>query len=408
MDTLQSDERKRRGITITEPSVGANDDEEDEPVVEQLVDKRKLKSIIIDTRAEDKKYRKEQREASLLNRHHPQPSPQPVNQPEHEGGFSGTQPDPLIQSSIAATSGDHTGNEGEDKDAEGNIIMKEAAATEENIDNQEKDKELEKQIEQETKLEKEDEGNEEFKRWINDETQFGPQPEKEVTIEEQPFDPEKFIQTPQNSTSIPPLETSTKDPTSPKAPTPPKDSPPKYSTPPISPLGSDDKSTSESSSSSHHSSPPPSVTTSKHKSIKKPDNPVDLQEQVQHLTTMVTNLAKQVEDFHGTKQQIDKFMKADLDGMIKTYTNDYLTENLVGIMTPQVTSLVEPLKDNLEYRIKSVVRKMLSTTPFTLQPAKASTTTPTASEPSFDELLVQIYEKIAYKTTITPEEIALV
>ena len=68
-------------------------------------------------------------------------------------------------------------------------------------------------------------------------------------------------------------------------------------------------------------------------------------------------------------------MKADLTGLIRTFTLDYLTENLVEIVTPEVTSLVAPIKDNLEHRIRSVVKKMLSTTPFTLHPAKASTTT---------------------------------
>lgn len=170
LETLQTNERKRRGITITEPSVGVNDDEEDEPVVEQLVDKQKLESIIVDTRAEEKQHRKELKESSLLSRYHPQPSPQPVNQPENEGGSSGIQPDPLLQSNIAATSVENTGTEGADKDVEGIIIMKEAADTEE------KDKEVEIQIEQEKGIE--DEENEEFNRWINDETQFGPQPEK--------------------------------------------------------------------------------------------------------------------------------------------------------------------------------------------------------------------------------------
>ena len=64
---------------------------------------------------------------------------------------------------------------------------------------------------------------------------------------------------------------------------------------------------------------------------------------------MVTSLAKQVEDFKEAKQQIDKFMKADLTGLIRTFTLDYLTENLVEIVTPEVTSLVAPIKDNLEH-----------------------------------------------------------
>ena len=118
---------------------------------------------------------------------------------------------------------------------------------------------------------------------------------------------------------------------------------------------------------------------------------------------MVTGLAKQVEDFQEAKQKIDKFMKADLTGLIRTFTLDYLTENLVEIVTPEVTCLVAQIKDNLEHRIRSVVEKMLSTTPFTLHPAKASTSTTTIPEPSFDDLLAQLYDKVAYKTTQTTE-----
>lgn len=54
LETFEAESRKRKGITINEP----NDDEEDEPIVEQLVDKRKLKSIIVDTRAEEKQFLK--------------------------------------------------------------------------------------------------------------------------------------------------------------------------------------------------------------------------------------------------------------------------------------------------------------------------------------------------------------
>jgi hypothetical protein len=45
LETYEEETRKRKGITINEP----NDDDEDEPIVEQLVDKRKLKSIVVDT-----------------------------------------------------------------------------------------------------------------------------------------------------------------------------------------------------------------------------------------------------------------------------------------------------------------------------------------------------------------------
>ena len=50
LETFKAEKRKRQGITINEPG----DDEEDEPVVEPLVDKRRLKSIVVDTRSEEK------------------------------------------------------------------------------------------------------------------------------------------------------------------------------------------------------------------------------------------------------------------------------------------------------------------------------------------------------------------
>lgn len=189
-------------------------------------------------------------------------------------------------------------------------------------------------------------------------------------------------------------------------PPPPQDSPPKDPTPPASSLSSHNESSSESSP--EHSSPIPSETASKQQSINEPTKPVDLQEQVNTLTTMVTGLAKQVEDFQESKQQIDKFLNADFSGFIKTVTLDYFTENLVEIVTPEVTNLIEPIRDNLDHRIRSVVKKMLSTTPFTLHTTKAFTATPTIPEPSFDELLAQLYYKVAYKTTQTTEEKALV
>lgn len=120
--TFEADSSKRKGITINEP----NDDEDDEPIVEQLVDKRKLKSIIVDTRAEDKQFRKDQRDASLLSRLHPQP----VNLSEHEGTTSSIVPP--IESTTPEPS-----DRVEDKDAEGNITMTEAANTEERVDEQE-------------------------------------------------------------------------------------------------------------------------------------------------------------------------------------------------------------------------------------------------------------------------------
>lgn len=150
---------------------------------------------------------------------------------------------------------------------------------------------------------------------------------------------------------------------------PPATSPPKDPTPPASSSSSHNESSSESSP--EHSSPTPSETASKQQSINEPAKPVDLQEQVNTLTTLVTNLAKQVEDFQESKQKIDKFLKADLEGIIKTFTYDYLTENLVEIVTLEVTNLIQPISNELEHRIRSGIKKLLSTTSFTLHPVKA-------------------------------------
>jgi hypothetical protein len=45
LETFEAEKRKRQGITINEP----DDAEEDEPIFEPLVDKRRLKSIVVDT-----------------------------------------------------------------------------------------------------------------------------------------------------------------------------------------------------------------------------------------------------------------------------------------------------------------------------------------------------------------------
>lgn len=267
----------------------------------------------------------------------------------------------------------------EDKDAKGNITMTDATNIEENVDEQENftsDQGFDSFITPEYVAQEE-----ERRRKENE--------EKEA------FDTNIFLQSSSQS-----KQTSSKQPPLPTA------SPPKDPTPPASSSSSHNESSSESSP--EQSSPPPSETASKQQSINEPTKPVDLQEQVTNLTTLVTNLAKQVEDFQEAKQQIDKFMKADLEGIIKTFTFDYLTDNLVDIVTPQVTSLVEPIKDHLEHRIRSVVKKMLSTTPFTLHPAKASTSTPTISESSVEDLIAQLYDKVAYKTNLTTEETVLI
>ena len=86
------EERKRRGITITEHGEDVDDVEEEE---EPLVRKLKLKSIVVDDRPKKKQEEKELKEALHLSRYHPQPPPN--TRPSSEAGSSSAHPDPVNQ-----------------------------------------------------------------------------------------------------------------------------------------------------------------------------------------------------------------------------------------------------------------------------------------------------------------------
>lgn len=92
----------------------------------------------------------------------------------------------------------------------------------------------------------------------------------------------------------------------------------------------------------------------------------ELQEQVKTLATMVTTLSQQVEDLQQTKAQVDESMTADMDATIKAYTEDYLTNNLVAIATPEVSNLLTQINSSLNRKIKEVVERMLRNTPYYL------------------------------------------
>jgi hypothetical protein len=308
--------------------------------------------------------------STLLSRIHPQPSSQPI----HEGTTSSSIV-PLIESTTLVPS-----NRVEDKDTKGNTTMTEAVDTEERVDEQEQEP-FNTHLDFDPFITPEYVAQEEERR-------------RKETEEKEAFDTNLFLQSSSQS-----KQTSSQQPPLPAA------SPPKDPTPPASSSSSHKESSSESSS--EHSSPKPSETVSKQQSVNEPPKPVDLQEQVNSLTTMVTKLAKQVEDFQESKQKIDQFLQADLDGLIRTFTYDYLTDNLVEMITPEVANLLEPINDNLDHRIRSVVRKMLSTTPFTLHTAKATTAAPAVPELSFNDMLAKLFDNIASKTTQTAEEKAL-
>jgi hypothetical protein len=343
-----------------------------------LVDKRKLKSIVVDTRAEEKQLRKEQRKATLESRLMSQPlTPPPIVQSEHVGATSSMNP-PIVSTTLeSAPQPDDTVK---DTDKTGDVNMTVTANVEENVGGQENiatDQEHEYLITPEF-LAREAEEAEERRRKENE--------------EKNAFDTNIYLKSSSQQTSS-------------AQPPPPQDSPPKDPTPPASSSNSHNKSSSESSP--EHSSPTPSETASKQQSINEPKQPIDLQEQVTILTNMVTNLTKQVEDFQESKQLIDKFLHSDYEGFIRTTTHDFLTENLVEMITPTVAEILEPINDNLDHRIRSITRKMLSTTPFTLHTSKTSTVAPTVPELSINDMIVKVFDNLASKTTLTTEEKAL-
>lgn len=127
-----------------------------------------------------------------------------------------------------------------------------------------------------------------------------------------------------------------------------------------------------------------------------------LQDQLTTLTNTVTGLAQKVEELQETKQRVDEFLSEDMNELIKKYTNEYLTNNLGELTSTKVKKLVQPIKSQLNDRIKHVVEKMLSSIAFHLQTAKTSKQ---HQELTVEEFKAELAAKLAQKITMTPEEI---
>lgn len=140
MDTLKEDEERRKTLLIKEINTDFGDDEvEDEDNQSKLVDKRKLKEVAVKTRTEKESELYEIIKITKISRDFPQPPPSPVLQPHKEKGMSSiTQPDTVNQPggvgyTVITPISDPVNqpdNE-EEKDAEGNIIMKESVEKDE-------------------------------------------------------------------------------------------------------------------------------------------------------------------------------------------------------------------------------------------------------------------------------------
>ena len=129
METLIEQQPSVRGVVIREP--GNDDEETEQPEPEPLTDKRKLKRVIIDTINLEKEEQKKLRLAARLNLLQQQAHLQQLELQAREGGSSST----MIPPTATVTP-----TEQPEKDAEGNVIMKEAGE-EKVADDQQKESE---------------------------------------------------------------------------------------------------------------------------------------------------------------------------------------------------------------------------------------------------------------------------
>jgi hypothetical protein len=188
---------------------------------------------------------------------------------------------------------------------------------------------------------------------------------------------------------------------------------------PESPKG-DDKDTSTNNESSQ-SSPPASEPTHD-ESIKKPSrikasaasmlikNAVKrvrekkkskLENQVESLASQVAELSKQMTNVQEMNEKVDTFLAKDvqenIEATLATQVNQYMEQHLVA----ELKDLLTPVKGELTKIAEQAVKKVIRTTSFTL---RADKTTLPQQELTLDELETQLFDKLASKFTMTPED----
>ena len=122
------------------------------------------------------------------------------------------------------------------------------------------------------------------------------------------------------------------------------------------------------------------------------------------LTTMVTSLSKQVEELQGVKSKVDEFLGDDVEAVLKAFAEEYLTNNLQPITENTVVSLIEPIKTQLNQRIKHTVEKMLGSTTFYLQTSKPPKP---PADLTAEELKAMLQVQLSFQKDMTPEEQAI-
>jgi hypothetical protein len=186
-----------------------------------------------------------------------------------------------------------------------------------------------------------------------------------------------------------------------------------------SPRGDDKDTTTHIESS--QSSPPASESTHD-KSIKKPSRTKasaaskvikkavkrvrdikksKLEEQVESLASQVSVLTKQMTNVQNMNEKVDTFLakdvQEDMETTLAAQVNQYLDQHLVA----ELKDLLAPVKGELTKIAEQAVKKVIRTTSFTLQ---ADKTTLPQQELTMDELETQLFNKLASKFTLSPEE----
>lgn len=127
-----------------------------------------------------------------------------------------------------------------------------------------------------------------------------------------------------------------------------------------------------------------------------------LEDQVKLLAKQVADLTKLNSNVQELQDKVDTLLAKDvqenLEATLAAHTHQYLEQHLV----PELKELLEPMRDELTKFAKQAVKKVIRSTSFTLRADKSTLPKP---EMTMDELETQLFDKLASKFTMSPEEI---
>jgi hypothetical protein len=126
-----------------------------------------------------------------------------------------------------------------------------------------------------------------------------------------------------------------------------------------------------------------------------------LEDQVASLASQVAKLTKLNTNVQELQEKVDTFLakdvQEDLEATLAAQTHQYMEQHLV----PELKELLAPMRDELTKFAEQAVKKVIRSTSFTLRADKSTLPKP---EMTMDELESQLFDILACKTTLSPEE----